>query len=55
MREYRPALYRAGDAIAPGGAGRELADSLYAELAASRPTTPGAARTSSTSADAAAR
>lgn len=32
MREYRPALYRAGDAIAPGGAGRELADSLYAEL-----------------------
>lgn len=32
MREYRPALYRAGDAIAPGGAGRELADGLYAEL-----------------------
>jgi RNA polymerase sigma-70 factor (ECF subfamily) len=32
MREYRQALYRAGDAIAPGGPGRELADSLYAEL-----------------------
>ena len=32
IREYRPALYRAGDAIDPGGGGRELADSLYAEL-----------------------
>lgn len=29
--EYRPALYRGADAIRPGG-GRELADSLYAEL-----------------------
>jgi RNA polymerase sigma-70 factor (ECF subfamily) len=31
VREYRPQLYRAGTAIA-GDAGRELADSLYAEL-----------------------
>jgi len=31
MREHRPTLYRAGDAIDPGG-GRELADSLWAEL-----------------------
>jgi RNA polymerase sigma-70 factor (ECF subfamily) len=32
IREYRPALYRAADAIDPSGGGRELADSLYAEL-----------------------
>jgi RNA polymerase sigma-70 factor, ECF subfamily len=31
MREHRPALYRAADAIDPGS-GRELADSLWAEL-----------------------
>jgi RNA polymerase sigma factor (sigma-70 family) len=30
--EYRPALYRAAAAIAPGGNARELADSIYAEL-----------------------
>jgi RNA polymerase sigma-70 factor, ECF subfamily len=32
VREQRPALYRAADAIDPGGGARELADSLYAEL-----------------------
>ena len=32
MREYRPGLYRAADALEPGGGARELADSLYAEL-----------------------
>jgi RNA polymerase sigma-70 factor (ECF subfamily) len=32
MREHRPVLYRAADALEPGGAARELADSLYAEL-----------------------
>ncbi len=31
VREHRPVLYRAAEAIRPGG-GRELADSLYAEL-----------------------
>ena len=30
--EYRPVLYRAADALDPGGGARELADSLYAEL-----------------------
>ena len=30
--EQRPALYRAADAIEPGGGARDLADSLYAEL-----------------------
>jgi RNA polymerase sigma-70 factor (ECF subfamily) len=30
--EYRPALYRAADAMDPSGGARELADSLYAEL-----------------------
>jgi RNA polymerase sigma-70 factor (ECF subfamily) len=30
--EHRPLLYRAADAIEPGGAARELADSLYADL-----------------------
>jgi RNA polymerase sigma-70 factor (ECF subfamily) len=32
MRAHRPALYRAADALDPGGGARELADSLYAEL-----------------------
>jgi RNA polymerase sigma-70 factor (ECF subfamily) len=32
VRAHRPVLYRAADALAPGGAARELADSLYAEL-----------------------
>jgi RNA polymerase sigma-70 factor (ECF subfamily) len=32
VREYRPVLYRAADALAPGGGARELADSLYADL-----------------------
>jgi RNA polymerase sigma-70 factor len=32
VREYRPILYRAADAIDPTGSARELADSLYAEL-----------------------
>jgi RNA polymerase sigma factor (sigma-70 family) len=32
VREQRPVLYRAADAIAPGGDARELADSLYADL-----------------------
>jgi RNA polymerase sigma-70 factor len=30
--EYRPVLYRAADAMDPGGGARELADSLYADL-----------------------
>ena len=30
--QYRPGLYRAADAIEPGGGARDLADSLYAEL-----------------------
>jgi RNA polymerase sigma-70 factor (ECF subfamily) len=32
VREYRPALYRAADALDPSGRARELADSLYADL-----------------------
>jgi RNA polymerase sigma-70 factor, ECF subfamily len=32
MLEHRPVLYRAADALEPGGGARELADSLYAEL-----------------------
>ena len=32
VREYRPVLYRAADAIDPAGGARDLADSLYAEL-----------------------
>src|SRR5207237_6596495 len=32
MREYRPILYRAADALDPGGGARELADSLYGDL-----------------------
>ncbi len=30
--EFRPVLYRAADALAPGGAARDLADSIYADL-----------------------
>jgi RNA polymerase sigma-70 factor (ECF subfamily) len=32
VREYRPVLYRAADAIDPAGGAREAADSLYGEL-----------------------
>jgi RNA polymerase sigma-70 factor len=32
VREYRPVLYRAADALDPSGGARELADALYAEL-----------------------
>jgi RNA polymerase sigma factor (sigma-70 family) len=32
VREYRPVLYRAADALDRRGAAREVADSLYAEL-----------------------
>jgi RNA polymerase sigma-70 factor (ECF subfamily) len=32
VREHRPPLYRAADAIDPTGSARELADSLYADL-----------------------
>ena len=32
VAEFRPALYRAADAIDPGGGAREAADALYAEL-----------------------
>jgi RNA polymerase sigma factor (sigma-70 family) len=32
IREYRPVLYRAAEALAGPGSSRELADSLYAEL-----------------------
>ena len=32
VRDYRPTLYRAADALAPGGRARELADALYADL-----------------------
>ncbi len=32
MREHRPVLYRAADALAPGGAARDIADGLYGEL-----------------------
>jgi RNA polymerase sigma factor (sigma-70 family) len=39
VREHRPGLYRAADAIAPGGSGRELADSLYADLFGLQPLT----------------
>ena len=34
VREYRPVLYRAADALDPNGGAREIADSLYAELTA---------------------
>jgi RNA polymerase sigma-70 factor len=30
--EYRPVLYRAADALEPGGGARDLADALYADL-----------------------
>ena len=30
--EYRPVLYRAADALDPGGGARELADAIYADL-----------------------
>jgi RNA polymerase sigma factor (sigma-70 family) len=32
VREQRPALYRAADALDPGGGARDLADALYADL-----------------------
>jgi RNA polymerase sigma factor (sigma-70 family) len=32
VREYRPLLYRAADALDPSGGARELADSLYGDL-----------------------
>lgn len=32
VREHRPVLYRAADALDPSGEARELADSLYADL-----------------------
>ena len=32
VREYRPALYRAADALDSSGGAREIADSIYAEL-----------------------
>ena len=32
IREHRPALYRAADALDPSGGARELADALYADL-----------------------
>ncbi len=32
VRDYRPVLYRAADALDPNGGAREIADSLYGEL-----------------------
>jgi RNA polymerase sigma-70 factor (ECF subfamily) len=32
VREFRPAMYRAADAIDPGGGARDVAQALYAEL-----------------------
>jgi RNA polymerase sigma-70 factor, ECF subfamily len=32
VREFRPAMYRAADAIDPAGGARDIAESLYAEL-----------------------
>jgi RNA polymerase sigma factor (sigma-70 family) len=32
VREHRPVLYRAADALRPGGGARDLADSIYADL-----------------------
>ena len=40
--EFRPALYRAADAVDPSGAVRELADSLYGELFGMREAAAGA-------------
>jgi RNA polymerase sigma-70 factor (ECF subfamily) len=37
VREYRPILYRAADALDRSGGARELADSLYADLYGVRP------------------
>lgn len=36
VAEYRPVLYRAADAIDPGGRARELADALYGDLYGTR-------------------
>lgn len=41
MLEYRPALYRAADALDPSGGAREIADALYAELYGVRISTEG--------------
>ena len=40
VREYRPVLYRAADALDPNGGAREIADSLYAELYGLKSTGP---------------
>src|SRR3954471_11378482 len=32
VREHRPVLYRAADALEPSGGARDAADSIYAEL-----------------------
>jgi RNA polymerase sigma-70 factor (ECF subfamily) len=32
IRDYRPVLHRAADAMAPGGGAREIADALFADL-----------------------
>src|SRR5215207_4451658 len=32
VKEFRPAMYRAADAMAPGGGARDIAQALYAEL-----------------------
>jgi RNA polymerase sigma-70 factor (ECF subfamily) len=37
VREHRPVLYRAADALDPSGGARELADALYAELYGVKP------------------
>jgi RNA polymerase sigma factor (sigma-70 family) len=42
ISEYRPALYRAADALDASGGAREVADSLYAELYGVRGTSDGA-------------
>jgi RNA polymerase sigma factor (sigma-70 family) len=41
VTEFRPSLYRAADALEPGGGARELADSLYADLFGLKSTGPG--------------
>ena len=40
VREYRPVLYRAADALDPNGGARDLADALYADLYGVRTTGP---------------
>ena len=40
VRDYRPVLYRAADALDPNGGARELADALYADLYGLRSTGP---------------